>query len=349
LSRTSISHRVIGTLLLCGAVLAPIAAHGQVSEPQNVSTAHILFDQAVAEMEAGEYEKACKKLEEVTRLLPRALGAKLDLGDCYEKTDRVASAWAQFMTVNDLAQRDGEFERAQLARQRAESLRPRLAMLLVEVPPSVRKIPGVSIKRDGQPLGEAQWGTALPADAGAHEVEAIAPGYKPWTKRVEGVENGAKITVTVEALVRDPEAAARPTAGPGAPVVIQAPPNVVWQRPAGIAATGAGGAILVAGLITGGIAISTKNTSNEAGYCDRDNRCNAEGLALRNQAVSMGNVATGLVIGGAALATGGALLWVLAPKDQRDKPKDEKMAPKKNDIALGMEFAPGGIGVRGAW
>lgn len=350
MSRSSLSPRVIGSLLLCVAPLVSTAARGQTPEPQSVSTAHSLFDQAVADMEAGEYEKACKKLEEVTRLMPRALGAKKELGDCYEKTDRLASAWAEFMTVNALARRDGEFERAQEAGQRADALRPRLGMLTVEVPPEVRKIPGISIKRDGQPLGEGQWGTALPADPGAHEIEATAPGYKPWTKKVEGLENGAKATVTVEALARDPAAtAARPPAGPVAPVVIQAPPNVAWQRPAGIVATGVGGGIVVAGLITGAVAISTKNKSNEGGYCGLQNRCNNEGLALRTQAVELGDASTGLVIAGAALTAGGALLWIFSPKEQGDRPADEKAAPKKAAIRLGVEIAPGGLGVQGTF
>ncbi|MDI1476819.1 hypothetical protein [Polyangium sp. y55x31] len=317
--------------LLC----ASSPASAQAVDPQNVTAAHALFDQAIAEMEAGRYASACKKLEEVTRLLPRALGARLDLGDCYEKTNRLASAWAQFMTVYDIATRDGEFERAREAGLRAEALRPRLATLSIEVAPEVRKIPGLSITRDGLPLGEAQWGLPLPADAGTHTIVATAPGYEPFTKRIDGLLDGAKAEVRIERLARDPKAAVRPSGGP---IVIQAPPDVAWQRPTGMIAAGIGGATLVSGLVAGGFAIMLNQQSNAPGRCDARNECDAEGLALRQTALATGHAATGLVVAGTALLSGGVLLWALSPEIHT-----------KGANALGVRITPRGIGFSGSF
>jgi len=334
LRRRASQHVLLAALLVSAHALSPATASAQGADPQTITAAHALFDAAVAEMDAGQYESACKKLDEVTRLLPRALGAKMDLGECYEKTNRLASAWAQFMTVADLARRDGEFERVAEASRRADALKPKLALLRVDVAPDIRKIEGLTITRDGTALGEAQWGTAVPTDAGTHTIVATAPGFETFTKQLEGVENGATAEVRIDKLVRDPKTAGKPATTPLAPVIIQAPPNVAWQRPTGIITTGIGGATLVAGLIVGGLAISTKNESNAGGNCNAQNECTPLGRALRDQAIVQGNVSTGLVIAGAALATGGAMLWLLSPKTPTEK-------------QLGLAFFPGGAAVRG--
>src|SRR4051812_40620982 len=94
------------------ALLVPPAARGQAGDPQRALAAQALFDQAEAEMAAGQIASACKRLEEVTRLVPDALGGKLKLGDCYEKLGRLASAWSQFAIVAQVAARVGQAERA---------------------------------------------------------------------------------------------------------------------------------------------------------------------------------------------------------------------------------------------
>src|SRR5262245_12663625 len=102
--------RTLAALVLCVGLSAPFAARGQEEDPQKTLAAQALFTQAAAEMDAKQYESACRKLEEVTRLLPSALGAKLTLAECYEARGKLASAWSQYALVEAMAAKAGEAE-----------------------------------------------------------------------------------------------------------------------------------------------------------------------------------------------------------------------------------------------
>ncbi|UQA56278.1 hypothetical protein [Polyangium aurulentum] len=333
--------RAAGLFALGLCLIAPRGAAAQVADPQRAITAQALYEQATAELDAGNYASACRKLEEVTRLVPEGLGAKITLGNCYEAMGKLASAWSQFALAEAQAARLGQAERAALAAQKAAALKPRLAMLTVEVPKEARAIGGLSVTRDGLPLGEAQWGTALPVDAGSHEIAAFAPGFSPWKTQIEVVADGAKVSVRVKPLVPDPKARNVAVGAPvGSLVMAAPPPDRSWQRPVGFATLAAGGAGLGAGAILGGLAIAKKNESNRDNHCDAMNLCDAVGLGLREQAVGLGNASTGLLFAGGILAVGGAVLVLTAPKEQ---PK------KKMGLAASVMVLPGGAAVAGAW
>ena len=69
--------------------------------------AESLFTDARRLMQAGDYEQACPKLEASRRLEP-GLGTTLNLGDCYEKIGRTASAWGEFRSAAAEAQKVGD-------------------------------------------------------------------------------------------------------------------------------------------------------------------------------------------------------------------------------------------------
>lgn len=314
----------------------PAAAWAQDADRERGIAAQALFEQAAREMDAGDYASACGKLEEVTKLAPDGLGAKLKLARCYEGQGRLASAWAQYAVVKSMAARMGQMERAQTAGERAAALGPKLATMNIEVPAALRVIPGISVTRDGLPLGEAQWGTALPVDAGGHEIVVTAPGYKPWKNQAEVVADGAAVTVAVPEKALVPEPKSRVVTG----AIVNAPPAApggTWQRPVGLSAMGAGGVALVAGAVLGGVAIERKNRSNDDGHCDALNRCDDAGLALRAQAVDFARGSTWTIVAGAAFAAGGTILWLTAPKQAKPPGR------------VGVWLSPGGAGVRGAW
>jgi hypothetical protein len=326
---------------------SPNASFAQRADPQLAAMSQALFEQAVAEMAERKYASACKKLEEVTRLAPEALGAKLELAHCYDQLGRLASAWSQYSLVEQLAERAGQEDRATEDRateagRRAADLRPKLATITVNVPASVRKLNGIEISRDRLPLGEAQWNTELPVDVGPHEITASAPGYLLWKKTTEVVMDGAHITVVIDALIKDPKGPQKPASRTTDPVVVVAPPDRSWQKPMGITATAMGGTSVLAGLIVGRVAISTKDEAYERNLCNEFNFCNAEGLQLRKQAVKMGDAATGLVVAGSVIGVGGVVLWVLAPKAPADK-------PKATGRLTGIAFAQNGISLSGEW
>jgi len=80
-------------------LLAPSPALAQGVDPQRALTAQALYEQATAEMDAKSDRSACRKLEEVTRIVPEGIGARLTLGRCCEARGSLASAWSQFALV----------------------------------------------------------------------------------------------------------------------------------------------------------------------------------------------------------------------------------------------------------
>lgn len=312
--------------LLCAVVLEPSAARAQAADPARTATAQILYEQAVDDMEKKDYRAACKKLEEAVRLVPDALGAKMTLGECYEAQGKTASAWSQYIIVAGLAPKQQQTERAQQAAEKAAALKPKLAMLTIEVPDEVGRTPGLSIARDGAAVGEGQWGTPLPIDGGPHEITVSVPGRKPWTKRVEVSGNGAKISVKVQAPSTESETTENPRESLLGP----------RQWPIGMGTTAVGATGLLLGGVMGGLSL-WKRDASKAGPCDTHNYCGPEGIALRNDALLFGNVSTVAFIAGGVLVAAGVVLLATTPSSS--KGTTEKTAE--------VRVSPGGIALVG--
>jgi serine/threonine-protein kinase len=287
----------------------------------DVAAAQGLFDNARTLMKAGQYAQACPKLEESQRL-DHSASTEFQLADCYEHVGRAASAWALFLQVASESRAKGNADAERIAHDRAGKLAPKLAHLTVTVPAATR-VGGLQVKRDDEVVGDGQWATPVPVDAGPHTVTATAPGYATWTKTVS-VADGDAPTVDVPALA----VASGPTGGPtvvappvspdlapGAPLGSEpAPsdsPHRMNRRTLGLIVGGVGVATTVVGAVFGVVALS--DNSDSKSNCT-GNVCKGAGYTERNDAVAAGNVSSVLIgIGAAAIVTGG-VLWFTAPR-----------------------------------
>jgi hypothetical protein len=333
--------------LILGA-LAITPAWAQAGVPQAaLAAAQSLYDQATAEMNAGHYASACPNLEEATRLVPEGLGAKLTLAACYVGQGRLASAWSQYALVAVMARPMGQPERAQRADEQAAALKSRLAMLTVSVPMAARAIPGLSVTRDGIPLGEGQWGVPVPLDTGHHEVVVTAPGHTPWKAQLDVKTDGEQAALEVQAPAPEPPKASDPVAVLPQRVPVEPPvaPGAAraWQRPTAIAGMGLGLAGLGIGAVLGGMALANNSESNED-HCNTQNRCDGTGLDLRERAVGLGNGSTIALMAGGVLAAGGVVLWITAPDA-----KDERRQSAAQRRSARLLLVPGYAQVRGEW
>ncbi|MEY2936726.1 MAG: hypothetical protein RL033_7475 [Pseudomonadota bacterium] len=298
---------------------APALAEGSEPAPASAgeaAAAQALFEQGRALMAKGKAEEACSKFEESQRLEP-AIGTEFNLASCYEKIDRLASAYALFMKVAATARSSQQKQREEVARERAEALRPQLTTLTIEVPEANRGM--LRVERDGNEVGEAQWGFPVPVDPGPHRVRAFGGAIGEWTREVVVPSDGGVHRVVI------PEAA--DARGNTARL-----PNQTWA----IVSASVG----VAGLATGGLfsllAVSRKNSANDQG-CKGTVCPTAEGVELRDSAHSAGNVATvGLAFGVVGLAGAAALLWWL-PELGSDG--------ERHQLALVPVVVPGGSAV----
>lgn len=284
---------------------APAEAHAQ--SATDSATAESLFNDALALLDQKKPAEACPKLEASQRLDP-GVGTLLYLADCYQQVGRTASAWATFREAAYMA-KDRKDEREPVAVESAQALEPKLSYLTLEVSPT----PGVTleIKRDGQPIPEAVWNTALPVDPGPHTVEVSAPGKKPWSMTITIAEGPRQESVVVPALEEAPPAPIAPLTAP--PVERRPEPPLGAQKTAGWVLLGVGGA----GLITGGVLalLAHGNDSDAEAECrpDRPGLCNPAGVELGESARSKATWA-GVSAGVGLTALGaGVTLLLTAP------------------------------------
>jgi hypothetical protein len=275
-------------------------------------------------MAAHDYAEACPKFEESYKL-QEAIGTRLNLAACYEAEGRLAIAWSTFLEVASKARAAGQKERAAFALDRAASLAPKLSNVTIDVPSEARA-PGLEIRRDGNPVGPAEWGTPLPADAGDHTVQASAPGHKPWSKTITVAARATIVRVAVPKLdaVQEPMATTPPPAATHATAQRALSPPLPPRdeisphgngigRPLGLVAGGVSVAGIAAGTVFGLLAVAAVDRRNQE--CPSA-PCLHYDAAVHDhdQAVQDGLISDlGFIAGGALLAGGAALFFLSGP------------------------------------
>jgi serine/threonine-protein kinase len=316
------------------AALALLSFAPALAQAGDATVAEALFHEGKSLMDAGDLEHACPKLRESYAQDP-ATGTLLALAICFERRGKLASAWTTYSQVASRAHLENRLDREQAARERVAALAPKLSRLSVQVPAEVAALVGLSVKRDGQPMSEALWGSALPTDPGEHVIEVSAEGKKSWQARVTlAPENDAQ-SVVVPPL--EP-AEARPPPGPGAPLIAPPPKESASSPPARTAhaapwrpiAFAVGGAGIVAigvGSLFGLKATSANADSKAHGHCDASG-CDATGKQLRNDAFSDATVSTVLFVAGVTLVAGGVTLYLVGGKKKEAPAPSVALSPR---------------------
>jgi hypothetical protein len=315
--------RAVGAGVLSAVLFGSAAASADPSA-QDSAVAQSLYDEARKLTSSGQWTPACPKLEESQRLDPTPV-TEFYLADCYEHVGRTASAWTTFLDLAVTAHRSGgpkAADRERVAKSRASALEARLTKFVIDVPADVRA-QGLVIKRDGEVVGEGQWGAPVAVDPGRHSVEASAPGKRAWTAQEDVQGSGRVVRLQVLALedVPAPPAAAASTGSTPGPAEAPAAPEETHSSPlrvVGITTAGIGAVGLVVGTILGLQALS-KNSDANSGHCGSSagfsdaNACDSQGLGLRKDAVDAANLSTIGFAAGGALVVAGAVMWLVAP------------------------------------
>jgi serine/threonine-protein kinase len=308
---------LLGAAALAGVLIAAPPLRAQEG---NKAAAEALFSAGRELMAAGKFNEACSKFEG-SQKLDAGLGTLLYLADCYERANRLASAWATFKEAESIAMGRSDQSRAEVAKDRYSKIEPRLTRVVVKVADG--NDAGTVVKHNGQVVPRESWGVALPVDAGDQTLEASSPGHKTWTATVRVEGEGVNVPIDVPLLEVDnapKPAEAMATTAPAEPV-----PSAdkgaqgssgSTQRTIGLVVGGVGVVGIVVGTIFG-LKAKSKNDDSK-GFCkpDNPNDCSAQGVNLRDQALNAAKVSTvGMVVGGVALA-GGIVLFITAPSDK---------------------------------
>jgi tetratricopeptide (TPR) repeat protein len=297
------------------------------------AAAQTLFDEGRKLIALDRFAEACPKLAESQKLDP-GVGTQFHLADCYERLGQTASAWAVFLDAAGAAKTMGQSDRERVARDRAAALAPRLSKLTI-VSPESGALPGLEIKRDGTVVGRALWGTALPVDPGSHVVEATAPGKKPWQTTAQVAVEKAVVVVTIPALEDAPAgnlAARQADATTGVDVAAAGKS----RRRLGAIVAGAGVVGLGVGTVFALRAKSKYDESLRSCTPADKNKCDAQGVSLRDDARGAGTIATIAVgVGGAALVAG-AVLFFTAPSSSEQP--HAALVPTAGPSTVGLAF-----------
>lgn len=292
----------------------------------DTATAQALFEQGKQLLRAGNAAAACPKLAESQRIDP-STGTLLALAMCHEADGKLASAWAEFTSVEARARNEGRLDREQAAHTHAQALKPRLSTLEVRVSPEVAATSGLEIKRDGATLGAGAWNVVVPVDGGTHVVEVSAPGKLPWRGTADVKPEGDATVLEVPALST---VSGKKSFSPAAP-----PARWSAMEWAGVGLGGVG----VIGLGIGGYFLGSAlgKKSDSSKDCE-GNMCGPEGAAARRSAVSRGNTATVFAIAGGVFAAGGATLFIVG----RQRARRAESAPSiASELSFGAD--PGGF------
>lgn len=308
-----------------------------------------LYDEGTAAMDQGDFATACPLLEEVARLKPSGIGAKLTVAECYESVGRLASALKAYAAAEALATSAGQADRRARAAAHVATLRARVGTATIDVPPAARGIGGLEITFDGAALEASQWSVAVPVDPGRHTVRASAPGHAPFVGTFEA-RDGARAALSIElaplATPRPEEPAPPPKASPP-PVAGSSPPPPEKPAPASPAAprslvvpvVAAGAAVVGYGAAVGAfIGLRAEHRTADA-ECDPAKRCTIAGYdAVRTGRVYDVVGTAGFAVGTAAIVGLGA--WLLWPHVAR-RPRAAttlEITPLARGAAIGGRF-----------
>lgn len=330
----------IAPFILAAAALPGVARAEPTPADQALAAA--LFDDGRKLLTEGKIDEACTKLGRSYEL-EAVLGTLLNLAVCHDKQGKTATAWAEFNSAADLADKARDSARKRFALEQVKATGARLSRLTVRAP----ALPGgASVKLDGRDLGPALLGTAVPLDPGDHRIEVTAPGKRTFAVTVKVDAGPAQRTLDVPPL--DDQATAPPVIEPP-PANTVSPANTALTPPpveagggrstprlaAGIAVGGAGLVGVVVGAVFG---VRTFQKKGEIGSnCTDSGDCNSAGVALQEDAHRSATASTVAFAVGLVAVTAGVVL--VATSGTSGKPRASAwIAPAPAGFAAGLRF-----------
>ena len=282
-----------------------------------------LFDEGRALAKQGKFDDACDRFERSLALDPET-GTEVNLADCFEHVGKLARAWNLFDDAANASDRAGNAVRAKFARDRANAIAGKLALVVVRV--ADPKLAGLSVAIRGQTIAKLDAELRQRVEPGDIAIVASAPGHASYQTTVHAV---AGATANVDVPVLQPVAATPPqttattttTTTPAATATAPAttPPAASATATAQVATERrARGRVRVAwilgsaSIVVGASGLATVLVAK--GYYDSDVK--SHDIADANRQVRNADIATGLGVGAAVLAAASAIVYFTAPHER---------------------------------
>jgi hypothetical protein len=185
------TSRLSLVVILLVALGAPVAR----AAPQDrKAAASLLFEKGIADMQAGNIERACNELSESVATWPDS-GAKGALAECDTALGRLSEAWALWQ---DLAKTAPTAELREDAAKNAAALDQRLVRVVMRVRGTAPATLVVTI--NGKPV-RALANVEPRTEPGTLVVTATSEDTAPWTQTLHA-EGGTTLTLEIPLLRR---------------------------------------------------------------------------------------------------------------------------------------------------
>jgi hypothetical protein len=322
---------------------------------RNIATA------GVQALEQGDVELATQKLTKAFELLP-VPSIALWLGRALSKKGQLVEAAEHFIQAGRLSASQGGEQAVQEQAQRdaakeLNDLTPRIPKLVITLEGA--KPAEVTLSVDGKPLSTALLGEEHPINPGGHAVRATR-GSEVVEQSVTVAEGQKQPLVlrfraTPAAVPGAPAAAVPggpPAEGPAAtPELVSTPATAPTAtdhgssggggKTLGYVALAVGGAGLIVGGVTGGLAISKRSALDDNPACN-DGKCSSSIQSDIDSFRTMRTVSTiGFVAGGVCAGLGVVLLLTSGGSGEQ---KGALPAPR-----VGLRVAPNAVSLSGSF
>lgn len=213
------------------------------------------------------------------------------------------------------------------AKKEIDAVTPHIARVTI----NVTGCDSPSVTLDGATVPSMMFGIKKPIDPGTHEIKASAVGCKASTSSFtvdDGKESTANVTLEKEApnnVTTNPTTTNPTTTNPTTTNPTTTNPTTSpttsdsgggsGLKIAGIVTLGVGGAGLILGAITGGLALGAH--SDIANSCPDPKNCPASVQGKIDSYHTMGTISTIGFVAGGVLAVAGVVMFILAPSSKK--------------------------------
>jgi len=296
--------------------------------------ARTLGYEGVQAYEAGDFETAFDRLDRAYQVL-QVPSLALWSGRALERLGRWVEASERYLEATRLPLSSGSDrtiqERAQEDARHAETeLRPKIPLLVIEIKSPVPQ--DLEVTSNGTPVNRALLSSRIPTDPGDVLVVGTS-GERRLEARGQAVE-GRTTVVSLDFSASSSEAAraaVEPDANSSAASPSTKPPGHT-QRLVGWITVGTGGAALVLGGVTGGMALAEQQRLTDAS-CLPSGAC-PPGTDLGSVNTLRLLSTVGLIAGGVLVATGTTLLLT---------------APRRTAVTARLHFDVGAVRLEGTF
>lgn len=313
----------VGVLVVASLLALTLAppAYAQPIDDASRTAARALGNSGVEAYQAGNYKDASERLEK-SYAIARVPSLGLWSARALRQLGLLVESANRYLETASLQIPEGDYEiqkQAQVdAKKELDALRPIIPALMIEIKGA--QPAEVNVTVDGVPLAGSLLGEPRLVNPGLHKVEGTHGSVKKEANVMIG--EGQKAPAVLDF-------GPSPAAGSGAAAEEEGSST---QSTLGVVALAAGGAGIVVGAITGGMALSKKNTIDSSPACEND-RCSDKSLV--DSYNTLRTVSTvGFIVGGVLAAAGVTLLLT---SGSSEKPQ------------AGLLIGPGSVSLRGSF